>query len=262
MFLIDTHCHLDYEPLTSDIKGTLERAQEQNIKILVTIGTELSKTDKLKAMAEQYPNIYWTMGVHPHEANKTLSPEKLEIFLKETARHPKLVGLGETGLDYYYEHSSVETQKEAFRAHIKAALTCDLPLIVHTRNAEEDTIELLKEEGGGKARGVIHCFSGSAWLRDQALALGFYISVAGIATFKKAEDFRQVLRDVPLDRLLLETDSPYLAPEPYRGKPNEPAYMIQTAKKLAELKNVSLEEIAEETTRNALTLFRKVKPCA
>lgn len=261
MFLIDTHCHLDYEPLINDIRGILERAREQQIKILVTIGTELSKTEKLKAIADQYPDIYWTMGVHPHEASKTVPPEELVVFLREIATHPKLVGLGETGLDYYYEHSPVETQKKAFQAHIEAALTCDLPLIIHTRDAEKDTIELLRSVGGGKARGVIHCFSGSDWLRDQALELGFYISVSGIATFKKAEELRQVIAEVPLERLLLETDAPYLAPEPYRGKPNEPAYMIQTAKKLAEIKNVSLETIAEETTRNALTLFSKVQPC-
>jgi TatD DNase family protein len=170
-----------------------------------------------------------------------------------------MVGFGETGLDYYYSHSPKKEQQTAFKTHIQAALACDLPLIVHTRDAEEDTIEILKTIGQGRARGVIHCFSGSAWLRDQALDLGFYISVSGIVTFRKAEDLRDILKDVPSDRLLVETDSPYLAPEPYRGKPNEPAFVVEVAQKLAHLKGVSFDELAQQTTNNFLTLFSKVK---
>lgn len=258
MFLIDSHCHLDYEPMASDIKATLQRAKDQHVKAFITICTELSKTEKLKKIAEEHRDVFCTVGVHPHEASKTLPPDKLAAYLQDSAIHPKVVGLGETGLDYYYEHSPKGAQKKAFQAHIEAALACDLPLIVHTREAEEDTIGLLKTVGQGKAKGVMHCFSGSAWLRDQALALGFYISVSGIVTFKKAEDLRQILKEVPLERLLVETDAPYLAPEPYRGKSNEPAYIIKTAQKLADIKDVSMETLAEETSQNTLNLFSRI----
>lgn len=259
MFLIDSHCHLDYEPLSADVERTLQRAQGVGVKGFLTIGTDLSKIPLLAAIAEAHEAVFATLGVHPHEAQKTLPEKELfEVLVKE-AKHPKMVGFGETGLDYYYTHSPKPDQQAAFKAHIEAALACDLPLIVHTRDAEEDTIELLKTIGQGKARGVIHCFSGSAWLRDQALELGFYISASGIVTFKKAENIRTVLKDVPLDRLLVETDSPFLAPEPYRGKPNEPAYVVETAKVLATLKGVPFEELGAQTTHNFLTLFSKAR---
>ncbi len=259
MFLIDSHCHLDYEPMVSDIKGTLNRAHDKGVKTFLTICTELGKIPLLKKIAETHENVFFTAGVHPHEADKTLPSQELYTYLTKEARHPKLVGFGETGLDYYYAHSPKEKQHLAFQAHIEAACDQDLPLIVHTRDAEADTIDLLKTIGQEKARGVMHCFSGSAWLRDQALELGFYISVSGIFTFKRAQDLRDILKDVPLERLLLETDAPYLAPEPYRGKSNEPAFMIETAQKLADVKDVSLETIAKHTTQNFLTLFSKVK---
>jgi TatD DNase family protein len=263
MFFVDSHCHLDYEPMVSDIKATISRAKEAGIGAFLTICTDLSKMTLLKTIAEGHSSVFATVGVHPHEAEKTLSPQELLDTLRREAQHPKVVGFGETGLDYYYGHSPKEEQKFSFQAHIEAALEYDLPLIVHTRDAEEDTIHLLKTIGKGKARGVMHCFSGSSWLRDQALELGFYVSASGILTFKKAEDLRVIFKDVPLDRLLLETDAPYLAPEPYRGKSNEPAFLIETAKKLAELKGVSLDEIKTQTTRNFLTLFSKVNlPCA
>lgn len=258
MFWIDSHCHLDYEPMISDIKGTLERAETQEIKAFLTICTDLEKVSILEKLAEDNPQIFATVGTHPHEAEGGPSSAELYECLVKKAAHPKIVGFGETGLDYFYENSPIQEQKQSFQAHIEASLACDLPLIVHTRDAEKDTIELLKTIGQGKARGVIHCFTGSAWLRDQALELGFYISVSGIVTFKKAETLRDVLKEVPLDRLLLETDSPYLAPEPYRGKPNEPAFMIKTAERLALLKEVDREALALQTTRNFLTLFSKV----
>jgi len=262
MFLIDSHCHLDYEPMVSDIKGTLQRAREKNIKAFLTISTDLSKTPLLKTIADTNEDVFMTVGVHPHESEKTLSEKELTAFLIREATHPKVVGFGETGLDYYYEHSQKEDQRAAFKAHIEAALSCDLPLIVHTRNAEEETIALLKTVGQGKARGVMHCFTGSAWLRDQALELGFYISISGIFTFKKAQDLRDIVSVVPLERLLVETDAPYLAPEPYRGKSNEPTFMVETAKKLAEVKEISFDELAKHTTQNFLTLFSKVSlPC-
>ncbi|MBI2706926.1 MAG: TatD family hydrolase [Proteobacteria bacterium] len=258
MFLVDSHCHLDYEPMLSDIKGTLKRARDKEVKALLTICTDLSKVPLLKSIAETHADVFATLGVHPHEAEKTLPEKELFAFLIQEATHPKMVGFGETGLDYYYTHSPKEAQQSAFKAHIEAALDCDLPLIVHTRDAEEDTINLLKTVGNGKVRGVMHCFSGSAWLRDQALDLGFYISVSGIVTFKKAQELRDILKEVPLERLLVETDSPYLAPEPYRGKSNEPAFMIETAKKLADLKEISFDELKTSTTQNFLTLFSKV----
>ncbi len=262
MFLVDSHCHLDYDPMAGNLEGTLRRAYDKGIKGFLTVCTDLEKIPVVIAMAESQENVFATVGVHPHEAQKTLPEKELFSLLIQTALHPKVVGFGETGLDYYYTHSPQEDQKNTFKAHIEAALACDLPLIVHTRDAEMDTIDLLKKWGKGKARGVIHCFSGSSWLRDQALDLGFYISISGILTFKKAQDLRDVIKEVPLDRLLLETDAPFLAPEPYRGKPNEPAYMVETAKKLAELKGVSFNDICRQTTQNFLTLFSKVNmPC-
>lgn len=259
MFLIDSHCHLDYEPLFGDIAGTLRRAEDKGVKGFLTICTELSKIPVLTAIASSHENVFATLGVHPHEAQKTLPEKELFNVLVHEAAHPKMVGFGETGLDYYYSHSPKTDQQAAFKAHIEAALACDLPLIVHTRDAEQDTIDALKTMGKGKVRGVIHCFSGSAWLRDQALELGFYISASGIVTFKKAEGIRDLLKTVPLDRLLVETDSPYLAPEPYRGKSNEPAFVVETAKVLANLKEVSFEELSVQTSHNFLTLFAKVK---
>jgi len=262
MFLIDSHCHLDYEPMASDIDGTLRRAKDKGVDLFLTICTDLSKVPVVMALAESHPEVFATIGVHPHESQKTLAEEELFKVLVNEAARSKVVGFGETGLDYYYTHSPQEDQKSAFKAHIEAGLERDLPLIVHTRDAEEDTIDLIKTVGQGKARGVIHCFSGSSWLRDQSLELGFYISVSGIITFKKAEALREVLKEVPLDRLLLETDAPYLAPEPYRGKSNEPSYIVETAKKLAELKRVSYDELCAQTSQNFLTLFSKVRrPC-
>ncbi len=226
--------------------------------VFLTICTDLSKIPVVMDIAESHKEVFSTIGVHPHEAQKTVPEKELFKVLTSEATRAKVVGFGETGLDYYYTHSPQQDQKMVFKAHIEAALECDLPLVIHTRDAEEDTIEFLKTIGQGKARGVIHCFSGSSWLRNQALELGFYISISGIITFKKAEVLREVVRDVPLDRLLVETDSPYLAPEPYRGKSNEPAYLVETAKRLAELKGVSFNEIGIQTTQNFLKLFSKV----
>lgn len=259
MFLIDSHCHLDHEPMASDINATLARAEAKGVKGFLTIGTDLSKIPLLTAIAESHANVFATLGVHPHEAEKTLPEKELYKVLTNESKHPKMIGFGETGLDYYYTHSPKEDQKASFKTHIEAALTCDLPLIIHTRNADEDTIDLMKTIGQGKAKGVMHCFSGNAWLRDQALELGFYISASGILTFNKAEEIREVFKDVPLDRLLVETDSPFLAPMPYRGKSNEPAYVVETAKKLAEIKGVEYEVIVNQTTQNFLKLFTKAR---
>ncbi len=259
MFLVDSHCHLDYEPMSTDIEGTLRRATDKGINGFLTICTELSKIPVVTSIAESHENVYATVGVHPHESQNTEPGEELFKILTESASHTKVVGFGETGLDYYYTHSPKEKQQESFTSHIEAGIKSKLPLVVHTRDAEEDTIHLIKTIGGGKAHGVIHCFSGSAWLRDQALELGFYISISGIVTFNKASALREIVKDVPLERLLVETDAPFLAPEPYRGKSNQPAYLIETAKRLAELKQVNYDELCHQTTKNFLTLFSKVK---
>jgi TatD DNase family protein len=259
MFLIDSHCHLDYDPMASDIEGTLKRAQSKGVDLFLTICTDVPKIPVVTSLAESDERIFASVGVHPHEAEKVDKNSDLFKLLTEAAQHPRVVAFGETGLDYYYAHSPKDEQKKAFKAHIKAALAADLPLIVHTRDAEEDTLELLKTIGQGRVRGLIHCFTGSEKLRDQALDLGFYISISGIITFQKTSSLRDVVKDVPLNRLLVETDAPFLAPEPYRGKPNEPAYVVETAKKLAELKAVSFNQLCEQTSQNFLTLFSKVK---
>ncbi len=256
MFIVDSHCHLNYEPMYSDLQGTLQRANDVGVKAFLTIGTDLDNIPIVTSIAESHADIFASVGVHPHEAESVSENINFMNLLLEAGHHRKVVAYGETGLDYFYKNSSIESQKLAFQAHIEASVQANLPLIVHTRDAEEDTITLLKNS---KARGVIHCFTGTAWLRDQALELGFYISISGIMTFRKAENLRDIIKEVPLDRLLLETDSPFLAPEPYRGKPNQPAYIVETAKRLAELKDVTVDEICEQTTQNFVTLFNKVE---
>ncbi|MFY9288867.1 MAG: TatD family hydrolase, partial [Alphaproteobacteria bacterium] len=226
---------------------------------MINIGTTRRDFEFVLVTAEHYDDVYCSVGVHPHhvhEDGETLSTDDL-VHL---AKHPKVVGIGETGLDYFYKHSPVETQHESFRRHIRAGVETDLPIIVHSRDAEEDTALILKEESAGakKPRGVLHCFSSKRVLAEEALSIGFYISLSGILTFKKSQELRDIARDVPMDRLLVETDSPFLAPEPYRGKICEPAYVVNTAKVLAEIKGVTPEEIEKRTTENFFRLFNKV----
>lgn len=262
MKFVDSHCHLDYPELSDDLEATLAHAKSAGVGHLLTISVDMDKTQHIQTIANSNPHIHATFGIHPHEAERTLkehSLDELRKVLREEALKPKVVGYGETGLDYYYMHSPKAPQQESFQAHIEAALEVDLPLIIHTRDAEEDTIQFLKEFGKGKVRGLIHCFSGTEYLAREALDLGFYISVSGIITFNKAEAIREVIADVPLERLLIETDAPYLAPVPYRGKPNQPAYVVHTARKLAEIKDIPLEEVADVTTRNFYQLFSKIK---
>jgi TatD DNase family protein len=209
-------------------------------------------------VAEKFPNVWCSVGVHPHEAEKELQDD--EAALIREAAHPKVVGIGETGLDYYYEHSPRVPQQQNFRAHIAAARQTGLPVIVHTRDADDDTIDILRDEmGKGAFTGLIHCFTGTQKLADAALELGLYISVSGIATFKNSTALRDVIKTVPLERLLVETDAPFLAPVPYRGKTNEPAFVVHTAKMLAELKGVTEAELAQATTENFFQLFSKVQ---
>jgi len=254
--LIDSHCHLDYLARDGDLEGALERARAAGVSPMLTISTKLREFDIVRGIAEAEPDVFCSVGVHPHEAET--EPDTAADELIRLAEHPKAIGIGETGLDYFYEHSPREVQQSVFRAHIRASRETGLPLIVHTRDAEDDTISIMEDEmGKGAYPGLIHCFSGTQKLADAALAMGFYISISGIVTFKTAEALRLVVSSVPLDRLLVETDSPYLAPVPHRGKKNEPAFTAETAARVAELKGVSPEELAEATTANFRRLFSK-----
>jgi len=253
--LVDSHCHLDY-PEFANIGETVRRAHEAGVGAMLTIGTELSKFPRVLAVANSHDNIYCTVGVHPHEAGKGDMVALDELLT--WAEHPKVVGFGETGLDYYYEHSPRTDQQDSFRIHIEAARRMQLPLIVHTRDAEADTLAILEDEmQKGAFPGLIHCFSASAAFAQQALDMGLYISVSGIVTFKTADALRDAVKAVPLDRLLVETDAPYLAPIPFRGKTNEPAYTRHTAEKLADIKGVDYAELERATTENFYRLFSK-----
>ena len=256
--LIDSHCHLDFPELAGDEEAVLARARMAGVGGMLTIGTRLDQFERVRAIAERHGNVWCSVGVHPHEAKE--EGQRTPDRLIEATRHPKVVGIGETGLDFYYEHSPRAEQAESFRAHIAASRETGLPLIVHTRDADQETIDMLEEEAGkGAFPGLIHCFSSGADVARHALALGFYISISGIVTFKAAESLRTIVRDIPLDRLLVETDSPYLAPIPKRGKTNEPAYVAHTAAKVAELKGVGIAELEAATTANFFRLFAKAE---
>ena len=255
--LVDSHCHLDFPDYAGDVAAVVARARAAGVGVCVSIGTELARFPGVRAVAERFDNVWCSVGVHPHEAEKELldGPERL---LAE-AGHPKVVAIGESGLDYYYQHAPRDPQIANFRSHIAASRQTGLPLVVHTRDADDDTIKILEDEmGKGAFTGLIHCFTGTQKLADAALALGFCISVSGIATFKNSQALRDIIQTVPLDRLLLETDAPYLAPVPHRGKTNEPAYVVHTAAMLAELKGIGSEEIAAATSENFVRLFKKV----
>jgi TatD DNase family protein len=261
--LIDSHCHLNFPEFTPDLEAVLARAQENGIGMMLTVNTKLAQAKDLQAMADRYPQIFCSVGVHPHDATSYVHGYEGDTLLnqiKALAQHPKVVGIGETGLDYYYNNSPREDQISAFSEHIQASIDLDLPLIIHTREADEDTITCLVDIGQGKAKGVFHCFSGSADLAQKALNLGFYISFSGILTFQKADQLRQIAQDVPLNRILVETDAPFLAPVPHRGKRNEPAFTRCTAEFLATLKGLSYSAVETETTNNFFALFSKARP--
>jgi len=256
--LVDSHCHLDFPDFAPEREAVLERARAAGVKHFLTIGTGLSRFPGVRAVAESAPDIDCTVGIHPHDA--ALEPLAGPGPLLKESRHEKVVGFGESGLDYYYNHSPREAQIRNFRVHIAAAREAKLPLVVHTRDAEDDTIAILSDEQGrGAFSGVIHCFTGSSRLARAALELGLYISVSGIATFKKSDELRATIKDIPLDRLLVETDAPFLAPQPVRGKRNEPAFVVHTAEMLAGLKGVAPDKLADITTANFFRLFAKAK---
>ncbi len=255
--LIDSHCHLNYKGLVEDQAGAIARAKAAGVTTMLNISTRECEWADIVAIADADPAIWATIGIHPHEADAHPGIDAQKLIA--AAAHPRVVGIGETGLDYYYDHSDRAQQQASFREHIVAARETGLPLIVHTRDAEEDTATILAEEmGKGAFPGVIHCFTASANFARIALDLGLYISISGIVTFKNAKDLQAVAQTLPADRLLVETDSPFLAPVPHRGRPCEPAYVADTARFLAGLRGVSYENLAETTSSNFLRLFGKV----
>jgi TatD DNase family protein len=256
--LVDSHCHLDFPDFASELDAVIARARAAGVGTMLTIGTRLDRFEGVRAIAERFPDIWCSVGVHPHDAAQ--EPLNEAQALIDRANHPRVVGIGEAGLDYYYEHSPKDDQVRNFRAHIAASRETGLPLIVHARDADDDLCSIMTEESEkGAFPGLIHCFSSTAKLAKTALNLGMYISISGIVTFKKAEELRAIVAEVPLDRLLVETDSPYLAPIPHRGKRNEPSYVTHTASAVAKLKNVAPEALAEATTDNFFRLFSKVR---
>lgn len=255
--LVDSHCHLDFPDFADDIDGVVARARAAGVGGMVTISTHFDRAPSLSAIAQRFAGVWCTVGVHPHEAEGHAAVTAASLCDAVCAT-PRVIGLGESGLDFYYEHSPREAQERLFRAHIAAARETGLPVIVHTREADIRTIEILSEEMAAHPfTGLIHCFSTSRALAEQAIALGFYISVAGIVTFKKAEELRAIVSELPLDRLLIETDSPYLAPMPNRGKRNEPSFLAHTAAHIAALKGVTIEEFGRVTTDNFFRLFTR-----
>ncbi|MBJ7444216.1 MAG: TatD family hydrolase [Sphingobium sp.] len=255
--LIDSHCHLNYKGLVEDQENVLERARAAGIDLMLNIATRESEWDAVLDTAIRAPDVWATVGIHPHEADEHPHIDTAKLVAR--AAHPRVVGIGETGLDYYYDHSDRERQRSSFRSHIVAARDTGLPLIVHTRDAEEDTLAVMRDEmGKGAYTGVIHCFTASGAFADAALEMGFYISISGIVTFKSAKDLQETAARLPIDRLLVETDSPFLAPVPHRGRPCEPAFVADTAKFLANLRGESLEDLAAATSANFRTLFKKV----
>lgn len=256
--LVDSHCHLDFPDFTEELPAVVARAGAAGIGWMLTISTHLTRFPRILAIAEMFPNVFCTVGIHPHEAGN--EPPTSSSDLIRMADHPKVIGFGETGLDYYYEHSPRDAQELSFRAHIAAAREAQMPLIVHTRDADDDTVRILREEHAkGPFPGLLHCFSGGHDLAQAALDLGFFISFSGIVTFKKADALREVARGVPIERILVETDAPYLAPEPKRGKRNEPAFTALTAARVAQVKEVSPEALAATTTENFFRLFGKAR---
>lgn len=256
--LTDSHCHLNYKGLIEDQAGVISRARAAGVGAMLNISTREREWDAIIATAATDPDIWASIGIHPHEADAHPDVDTAKLVAK--AAHPKVVGIGETGLDYYYDHSDRDRQRASFRAHIVAARETGLPLIVHTRDAEEDTAAILTDEmGKGAYAGVVHCFTASGAFADIALDLGLYISISGIVTFKNAKDLQETAARIPEDRLLIETDSPFLAPVPHRGKPCEPAFVADTARFLAELRGMNVDALAEATTRNFHALFTKAE---
>lgn len=254
--LVDSHCHLDFPDLAGRLPDVLARMQDNGVGMALCIGVNLEDFPRVLAVAEEDSRLYATVGVHP-EYTDVAEPSVAQLI--ELAAHPKVVAIGETGLDYYWQKDKPEWQRERFRTHIRAAKSCRKPLVVHTRESAVDTLRLLREEGADAVGGVMHCFTEDWAVASEALDLGFYLSFSGIVTFKNATVVKDVAQKCPLDRLLVETDSPYLAPVPYRGKPNEPAYVRHVAEEIARLRGLTLEQVVEATTTNFFTLFKDAR---
>jgi TatD DNase family protein len=258
-YIVDSHCHLNYKGIREQEADVVARARAAGVGCMLAINTKLREYDEVRTIAETYPDVYGTVGIHPHEAEN--EPDVAVGALLERAAHPRIVGIGETGLDYFYDNAPRDMQKVNFRAHITAARETGLPVVIHTRDADDDCIDIVREEmDKGTFKGVIHCFTASQRLADEMLAMGLYISISGIATFRSAKDLQASVKTIPLDRLLVETDSPFLAPVPHRGKPCEPAFVMDTAHFVADLRGESFDVLQEATTRNFFTLFDKATP--
>lgn len=254
--LVDSHCHLDYNDFEDDFEDILQRAKDNGVTAILNAGNNIGELDKQLAISEKYPFIYTAVGVHPHNASE-YEDIKASDFIAQTD-HKKVVAIGECGLDYFYDYAPKDVQINIFREQIIAAQETGLPLIIHTRDADDDTISILKEMYKQKPfTGEIHCFTSSKKLADFALSIGFYISASGILTFNKAQEIREIFSKIPLDRLLVETDAPFLAPIPQRGRRNEPAFVKYTAERLAQIKDISFDELAQITSDNFYRLFRK-----
>ncbi len=257
--LVDSHCHLDFDVFDEDRDAVIERAREAGLGCMLTISTRVRQHDRIRALAERYPDVYCSVGTHPHQAGEEADVTIDELI--ELSRHPKVVAIGEAGLDYHYQHAPREVQAASFRTHIAAARATGLPLVIHAREADEDMIAILEEETGqGAFAFVLHCFSSGAGLAEAGIRLGGHVSFSGIVTFRNSEALREIARTIPHDRLLVETDAPFLAPVPRRGKRNEPAFVAMTAASLAETLGLEPATLNELTTRNFFRLFSKIPP--
>jgi TatD DNase family protein len=255
--LVDSHCHLDFDDFSDDLDGIVARARAAGIGRMVTISTRVKRRAGLLTIVDRFPDVYCSIGTHPHHAHEELDLTTADLVA--LTRHPKTVALGEAGLDYHYDLSPRDAQERGFRNHIAAARETGLPLVIHSREADADMAAILEEETGkGAFPAVLHCFTGGSELAQRAVALGLFISFTGILTFKKSDELRAIAAALPADRILVETDAPYLAPGRHRGKRNEPSYVVETAKVLAQTRNVALDDIARQTTENFFRLFSKV----
>ncbi len=253
--IIDSHCHLTYEPMSSSLDETIKRANMDGIKFLLTISTEDKSFENILKILDKYKCVYGSYGIHPHEA-KNHKNINFNDIVKNVKKNNKIIGIGESGLDFYYNHSAKKDQIDSFLEHINASKKTNLPIIVHTRSAENETFEILsKAVKKENLKILIHCFTGSKEFAFKLLDIGAYISASGVVTFKKSQELANTFKQIPLDRLLVETDAPYLAPEPLRGKPNEPSYIVHTVKFLSKLKNISFKNLSEITTQNFFKLF-------
>ena len=255
--LVDSHCHLDFPDFADDLDGIVRRARDKNIGRMVTISTRVRRLDGLLAITERFADVFCSVGTHPHHAHEELDISTADLVAY--TRHPKVGAIGEAGLDYHYDNSPRDAQEQGFRTHIAAARETGLPLVIHSREADDDMARILEEETGkGAFPAVLHCFTGGRDLAMRGVALGHFVSFTGILTFKNSQPLRDIAAALPADRILVETDAPYLAPNPYRGKRNEPSYVTETAKILAQTRGVSSDEIARQTTENFFRLFSKV----